>query len=100
MNQSFKIAYQESCNSFLHAMNGLEKSYQHCLKIGLKENYIFEETEAFDALIIKLTRNSDVFFQQIVKGYFKLKGEDQLFFIEYTAITYLSQKKNNNIKYL
>lgn len=47
-----------------------------------KKIMLFEETEAYDALIIKLTRNSDVFFQQIVKGYFKLKGEDNLLFID------------------
>ena len=54
----------------------------HCQAIVIKENYAFAETEAYDALIIKLTRNSDVFFQQIVKGYFKLKGEDNLLFID------------------
>lgn len=82
MNNSFKIAYKESCASFLQAMDGLEKSFIHCTKIGVKDQYLFEETEAFDALIIKLTRNTDVFFQQILKGFFKLKGEDNLFFID------------------
>lgn len=82
MNNTFLIAYQESYDSFSKAMQGLMKSYEHCNAIGLKVNYDFAETEAFDALIIKLTRNSDVFFQQIVKGYFKLKGEDNLLFID------------------
>jgi hypothetical protein len=82
MNKLFLEAYKESFSNFETAMNGLTKSLQHCAAIGLKTNYDFEETEAFDALIIKLTRNSDVFFQQIVKGYFKLKGEDNLLFID------------------
>ena len=82
MNNLFLIAYQESCKNFQISMNGLEASYLHCQKIGIKTNYLFEETEAFDALIIKLTRNSDIFFQQIVKGFFKLKGEDRLLFID------------------
>lgn len=82
MNNTFLIAYRESYDSFSKAMQGLMKSYEHCTTIGLKENYDFPDTEAFDALIIKLTRNSDVFFQQIVKGYFKLKGEDNLLFID------------------
>lgn len=63
-------------------MEGLEKSYNHCIAIGEKQNYSFEETEAFDALIIKLSRNIDVFFQQIIKVFFKLKAEDNLFFID------------------
>lgn len=63
-------------------MEGLEKSYNHCVAIGEKQNYSFEETEAFDALIIKLSRNIDVFFQQIIKGFFKLKAEENLFFID------------------
>jgi hypothetical protein len=82
MNELFQLAFAASCKSFSVAMEGLAKSLVHCQAIGVKENYAFEETEAYDALIIKLTRNSDVFFQQIVKGYFKLKGEDNLLFID------------------
>ncbi|MFV5703585.1 hypothetical protein ACM55F_17130 [Flavobacterium sp. XS2P12] len=82
MNELFQLAFKESCKSFSIAMEGLAKSLEHCQAIGTKEKYAFEETEAYDALIIKLTRNSDVFFQQIVKGYFKLKGEDNLLFID------------------
>ena len=82
MNELFRLAFKESCISFSIAMEGLAKSLVHCQAISIKENYSFEETEAYDALIIKLTRNSDVFFQQIVKGYFKLKGEDNLLFID------------------
>lgn len=82
MNNLFLIAYQESCVIFQVSMRGLEASFLHCSKIGIKTEYLFEETEAFDALIIKLTRNSDIFFQQIIKGYFKLKGEDSLLFID------------------
>jgi hypothetical protein len=82
MNELFQLAFRESFQSFSIAIEGLAKSFAHCNAIGVKENYDFAETEAYDALIIKLTRNSDVFFQQIVKGYFKLKGEDHLFFID------------------
>ncbi|TAF74492.1 MAG: hypothetical protein EAZ53_08900 [Bacteroidetes bacterium] len=82
MNNLFLIAYKESYKKFEIAMLGLQTSFEHCQKIGIKPNYTFEETEAFDALIIKLTRNSDIFFQQIIKGYFKLKGEDRLLFID------------------
>ena len=64
MDKLFLEAFKESCNHFKIAMNGLEKSYNHCIQIGKKENYTFEESEAFDALIIKLSRNIDVFFQQ------------------------------------
>ena len=82
MNNLFLLAFKKSCQSFNTAKIGLEKSFVHCNEIGLKETYDFNESEAFDALIIKLTRNSDVFFQQILKGFFKLKGEDNLFFID------------------
>lgn len=82
MNKLFLEAYIESFTNFEIAMKGLVKSLEHCTSIGVKNNYAFDETEAFDALIIKLTRNSDVFFQQVVKGYFKLKGEDSLLFID------------------
>lgn len=82
MNNLFAHAYQESCKNFQLSMLGLDASVTHCNKIGIKNLYLFEETEAFDALIIKLTRNADIFFQQIIKGFFKLKGEDRLLFID------------------
>lgn len=82
MNNTFVKAYLESCKSFETAMLGLKKSYEHCHEIGIKDDYDFNETEAYDALIIKLTRNSDVFFQQIIKGFFKLKQEPNMFFID------------------
>lgn len=82
MNILFLEAYRENCVLFLKTMKGLEGSFVHCSSIGIKSNYLFEETEAFDALIIKLSRNADIFFQQIIKGYFKLKGEDWLLFID------------------
>ena len=82
MNNTFLKAYLESCKSSEIAMFGLGKSFEHCNNIGIKNNYTFNETEAFDALIIKLTRNSDVFFQQIIKGFFKLKEENNMFFID------------------
>ncbi|MGL2994892.1 hypothetical protein [Flavobacterium sp. TSSA_36] len=82
MNELFLMAFAASFKSFSTAMEGLAKSFEHCQAIGIKEKYAFDETEAYDALIIKLTRNSDVFFQQLVKGYFKLKGEDNLLFID------------------
>jgi hypothetical protein len=75
-NQPFLLAYRELWASFAKAMNGLKLSVEHCNNITIKDHYSFEETEAFDALIIKLSRNSDLFFQQIIKGYFKLKGEE------------------------
>ena len=82
MNSLFLNAFLESCKSIEIAMNGLMISFVHGQQIGLKNNYSFNETEAFDALIIKLTRNSDVFFQQILKGFFKLKEESNLFLID------------------
>ena len=96
MDHLFLEAYKESCENFKTAMFGLQASYQHCQTIGIKDSYTFEESEAFDALIIKLSRNIDVFFQQIIKGFFKLKGENELFFID--KINRLEQMKIiNNI---
>jgi len=91
MNDLFLEAYKESCENFKIAMKGLQASYDHCKFIGIKNTYTFEESEAFDALIIKLSRNIDVFFQQIIKGFFKLKGENELFFID--KINKLEQMK-------
>jgi len=91
MNELFLEAYKESCENFKTAMLGLQASFNHCKAIGIKNSYSFEESEAFDALIIKLSRNVDVFFQQIIKGFFKLKGENELFFID--KINRLEQMK-------
>jgi hypothetical protein len=51
MNELFQLAFVASCESFRIAMEGLAKSFDHCQAIGIKEDYAFEETEAYDALI-------------------------------------------------
>jgi len=62
-------------NKLKIAMEGLEKSIEKCEKIGIKESYSFDEMEAFDALCIKIARNTDILFKKIHKSIILLLGE-------------------------
>lgn len=64
------------------AMNEFEKSLNKCIKIGIKNDYTFEETEAFDALSTKFARNSDILFQKIFKTIIELSGEKAATFLD------------------
>lgn len=50
-----------------NAAETLSKSYQNCLKIGLKEDYSFEELTEFEALSRRFARSTDILIQKIFK---------------------------------
>ncbi len=82
IHQLYLKAYLENYNQYKKTCNSLKLSYQHALEIGIKPTYNFFETEVFDALIIKLSRSFDVLYKQVIKGFFKLKEENNVTFID------------------
>ena len=79
---NLRPVFDEIVLNYEKSLSGLLRTQAHCARIGLKEDYEFEETEIFDALIIKLSRSIDLFFQQVVKAYLKLKQENPLTFLD------------------
>ncbi len=64
------------------AMLHLEHSIHKCKQIGRKDHYTFEDMEAYDALGVKLARNSDILFQKIHKYILFILKEDVSTFID------------------
>lgn len=65
----------ELLQSSLHT---LQRSVVKAQAIGKKENYTFEEMEAFDSLTSKFSRTSDIFLQKIIRTLWELLHEDKM----------------------
>jgi hypothetical protein len=57
-------------------------SVEKCRKIGIKQNYSFEEQESFDSLTSKFSRTSDVFTQKVIRTTWLLLHESFVPFID------------------
>ncbi len=79
---NLRPVFDEIVTNYEKCLQGLLRTHQHCAEIGIKESYEYLETETFDALIIKLSRTIDLFFQQVVKAYLKLQRENPVTFID------------------
>lgn len=51
----------------LQSIQTLSKSLEKCEKIGVKDNYNFEEMESFDSLTSKFARTSDIYTQKVLR---------------------------------
>lgn len=60
----------------------LKKSVEKCQKIGIKNDYTFEELESFDSLTSKFARTSDIYTQKVLRSVFNLLREPQLTIID------------------
>lgn len=79
------INQQYLCESFEKlesSINSFSLSLIKCQKIGIKNSYLFEESEAFDSLTSKFARISDIFIQKILRTIFILLHEGTLTIID------------------
>jgi len=70
--------YQMLKKSLFHLSGSVEK----CEKIGLKENYSFDELESFDSLTGRFARSADIYTQKVLRTIFILLREDKGFFAD------------------
>jgi len=67
----------------LHAsVETLLMSVEKCRKIGVKDEYSFEEQESFDSLTSKFSRASDLFTQKVIRTTWLLLHESFVPFID------------------
>jgi len=67
----------------LHAsVETLLMSVEKCRKIGVKDEYSFEEQESFDSLTSKFSRASDLFTQKVIRTSWLLLHESFVPFID------------------
>ena len=67
----------------LHAsVETLLMSVEKCRKIGVKDEYSFEEQESFDSLTSKFSRASDLFTQKVIRTIWLLLHESFVPFID------------------
>ncbi|MDZ7742739.1 MAG: hypothetical protein U5Q03_13570 [Bacteroidota bacterium] len=61
-----------------NSLKTLKRSVEKAQSIGQKEEYTFEEMEAFDSLTSKFSRSSDIFLQKIMRTLWELLHEDRM----------------------
>jgi len=64
------------------SLSTLQLSFNKCKKMGLKQNYSFEELESFDSLTSKFARTSDIFTQKVLRSIFIIIREENGTFID------------------
>jgi len=57
-------------------------SYNNCKKIGVKEEYTYEESDKYEALTARFARISDILTQRVMKTVFLLIREVAKTFID------------------
>lgn len=71
---------------FLNSISTLHLSVEKCKRIGIKEEYSFEEEESFDSLSSKFSRTSDIFTQKVLRTVWMLLHEPFLPFIDFMNV--------------
>jgi len=64
------------------SLETLQMSVDKCGKIGIKQEYSFEEQESFDSLTSKFGRTSDIFTQKVIRTTWLLLHESFVPFID------------------
>ena len=82
MKKKLQFVLKENTDILLKSVETLQLSVNKCNKIGIKNNYSFEELESFDALTSKFSRTSDIYTQKVLRSLFNLLREPQLTIID------------------
>ena len=69
-------------NDLTTSVESLKISFSKCKKIGIKQEYDFDEQESFDSFTSKFARTSDIYTQKILKTIFILLRETPNSFID------------------
>jgi hypothetical protein len=64
------------------ALDTFNYSYESCKKIGIRDEYTYEELDKFESLTSRFARISDILTQKIMKNIFILLREDVKTFID------------------
>ncbi|HLP61331.1 MAG TPA: hypothetical protein VK186_20980 [Candidatus Deferrimicrobium sp.] len=77
-----KKDFKQSLESLNKSIKNLDYSYNKCLKIGIKEEYLEDELEIFESLTSRFARAADIFTQKILTALFILLKENPVSFID------------------
>ncbi len=69
-------------NDLTTSVESLKISFSKCKRIGIKQEYNFDEQESFDSFTSKFARTSDIYSQKILKTIFILLRETPKSFID------------------
>ena len=76
------VLLKESWELLLQSILTLELSVEKVRSFGVKDDYTFEELEAFDSLTSKFSRSSDIYTQKVLRTIWALLHEPFVPFID------------------
>ena len=59
-----KLLYKQELELLINSAKVLERSYEICQEIGIKDEYTFDEQDRFEALTARFARTSDILIQK------------------------------------
>ncbi|HHX60837.1 MAG TPA: DUF86 domain-containing protein [Epulopiscium sp.] len=62
-----KLLYKQELELLTNSAQVLQRSYDICEKIGIKEDYTFDEHDRFEALTSRFARTSDILIQKTLR---------------------------------
>ena len=81
-DENYLNQLKKDLNDLSIAVESLKLSFRKCEKIGIKQEYNFDEQESFDSFTSKFARTSDIYTQKILKTIFILLRENPKSFID------------------
>lgn len=80
--EKLKAELKQTLATLKDSSASLQMSLEKCQKIGIKDNYSFEESESMDSLTSKYARTSDIFTQKALRAALLLLREKADSFID------------------
>lgn len=77
MSRDLRLLLREELNILDDAAKVLSYSYENCERIGIKDNYTYEDLDRFESLTSRFARLSDILIQKIFRVIDELDLETQ-----------------------
>jgi len=76
-NRDYQQLLRESLETLSESLRWLKRSCSICVEIGIKEEYLEEEFDAFETFTSRFARTVDIILQKVLRSIDRVELEDQ-----------------------
>jgi len=76
-HQDYEQLLRESLETLSESLRWLKRSCSICVEIGIKEEYLEEEFDAFETFTSRFARTVDIILQKVLRSIDRVELEDQ-----------------------
>ena len=76
-NRDYEQLLRESLETLSESLRWLKRSCSICVEIGIKEEYLEEEFDAFETFTSRFARTVDIILQKVLRSIDRVELEDQ-----------------------